>query len=162
MTIFILKKSPKGNHFFFYFSAETKPIKISSSSNRNNNMIKERPEILKQSPSSFVDVRVNDSDDSLDSPPIQYEYSPQSKTSNSTVSHHKNNVHHIPEQDNINQEMLLDSMIEDAHDDQIDNNRAMRKPNRLSHKFQSNTESNDVFLLLDGDEHLTVCYFYSL
>jgi hypothetical protein len=110
-------------------------------------MAKEPKVTPRPSPSSFEDVRVNDSDESLDSPPIQHEYS--------TVSRHKNNADRNPQQHNFNQEMLFDSMIDD---DQIDNNRAMKKTNRLSQK----SESNDVFLLLDADEHLTVCHCYSI
>ena len=120
-------------------------------------MLKERIATPKQSGSSFEDVKVNDSDESLDSPPIRKEYFAQSKTSNSTVSRQSNP---IPKQHNFNQQLLSDSMIDD--EDQIDNNRAIKKTNRLSQKFQSNNESNDVFLLLNANEQLTVSSFLSL
>jgi hypothetical protein len=123
-------------------------------------MLKERIATPKQSGSSFEDVKVNDSDESLDSPPIRKEYFTQSKTSNSTVSRQSNP---IPKQHNFNQQLLLDSMIDNEDDeDQIDNNRAIKKTNRLSQKFPSNNESNDVFLLLNANEQLTVSSFLSL
>jgi len=138
---------------------ETKPIKINSSSNGHNNMLKERITTPKQSGSSFEDVKVDDSDEIYHSLPMKKENPTQSKTSNSAVSHHNKNSNYIPEQHNFNQQMLLESMLDNEHEDQTDNNYANRKPNRLSQKLQSNNDSNDVFLLLDGHEHLTVNIF---
>lgn len=142
--------------------AETKPIKINSSSNGNNNMLIERITTPKQSGSSFEDVKVDDSDESYNSPPIRKEHSIQLKTSNSTASHYNNkNSNHIPKQHNFNQQMLIESMRDDGdqEEDQLDNNRASRTSNRLSQKLQSNNDSNDVLLLLDAHEHLTVIKF---
>jgi len=144
----------------FYYSnqqrPETKPIKINSTSN-GNNMLKERISTPKQLGFSFEDVKVDDSDEIYNSPPRRKEYSTQLKTSNSTISDHNNNSsNHIPKQHSFNQQMLLESLLDNDDEDQIDNNRAIKKTNRLSQKFQSNNDSNDAFLLLDAHEHLTV------
>jgi hypothetical protein len=122
-------------------------------------MLQERIATPKQSEFSFEDVRVDDSDENYNSPPIRKDYSTQSKTFNSTVSHHHNNSNHIPKQHNFNQQMLLESMLDNEDEDHIDNNHAIKKPTRSSQKFQSNNDSNDVFLLLDANEHLTVTEF---
>jgi hypothetical protein len=137
---------------------ETKPIKINSSSN-GNNMLKERLVTPKQSGSSFEDIKVDDSDENYNSSPMRKEYSTQSKISNSTVSHHNNNSNYIPKQHNFNQQMLIESMLDNVDEDQTNNNRATKKTNRLSQKLQSNNDSNNVFLLLDAHEHLTVNIF---
>ena len=57
--------------------------------------------------------------------------------------------------------MLLESMLDNADDDQIDNNnRAIKTNHHLSNKAPSNTDSNGVFLLLNANEHLTVSQHY--
>jgi hypothetical protein len=56
--------------------------------------------------------------------------------------------------------MLLESMIDNVDEDHTDNNRSINKNHRLSHKSQSDTDSNGVFLLLDANEHLTVTQYF--
>jgi hypothetical protein len=135
----------------------TKPIKINSSSNGNNNHSTERTNTIpKQSGSSFEDVKVDDSDDNYNSPPMNKQHLTKPKISNSSVSRHSNNANQIPKQHNFDGQMLLESMLDNVDNDQVDNNRATKNTNRLSHKSQSNNASNGVFLLLDANEHLTV------
>ena len=148
----------------FYYSdqhrTETKPIKISSSSNGNNTPSNGRPATtIKQSASSFEDVKVDDSDDSFNSSPIKKQHSTKSKLPNSSISRQNNNANYIPKQHNFDGQMLLESMLDNEDEDQIDSNRAIKNTNRLSQKSQSNNGSNGVFLLLDANEHLTVSYF---
>lgn len=121
-------------------------------------MHRERTATTKQAGPKFEDVNVNDSDESVGSPPIQYVHSPPSKTSSSRLSRHNNNLNHIPTPDNLDQQMLFDSMREGDDDeaDQIDNNDAPKNIHRLSHRPRSSAEPGDVFLLLDAKEHLTV------
>lgn len=150
---------------FDYSSAhrhpESKPMKISATSKTTS---KERTAMPQHSPFDFEDVNVNDSDESQDSPPIQYIHSPPGKSSNSKVpQHNKNNHHHNRnlKPDHFDQRMLHDSMIEgddDETDSPIDKYPIMKQSHRpLSHRLSLNNESSDVFLLLDGVEHLTVC-----
>ncbi len=56
--------------------------------------------------------------------------------------------------------MLLESMIDNLDEDHTDNNRTINKNHRLSHKSQSDADSNGVFLLLDANEHLTVTQYF--
>ncbi|CAF1075055.1 unnamed protein product [Adineta steineri] len=116
---------------------ETQPIKIVSSSNVNTNNIK-------PSASSFEDVRVDDSDENCTTPPSRKEHSKKSTTrQNNTKSNH------VPKRHNFNQQMLLESMLDDGENDQSDkiNNRLLQ---------QNHTDSNRGFLLLDANEHLTI------
>ncbi|CAF3548356.1 unnamed protein product, partial [Rotaria socialis] len=129
----------------------TKPIKINSSSN-----VKQRNQIPIQSPCSFEDVQVDDSDENYNSPPQRKENSIKSKSSNSTSSPYTSNSNHIPKQHNLNEQMLLESMLDNEADDQNNNHQTTRNHNRLSHKSSANTDSNGVFLLLNASEHLTV------
>ncbi|CAF0874456.1 unnamed protein product [Adineta ricciae] len=105
----------------------TQPIKIIPSSNVNNKPIK-------PSASSFEDVQVDDTDETLISPPNR-----------------KQHANHIPKRHNFNQEMLLESMIDDRENDQVDTHHLPSKSVQ-----QSNSESTRGFLLLDANEHLTV------
>ncbi|CAF1118512.1 unnamed protein product [Rotaria magnacalcarata] len=129
----------------------TKPIKINSSSN-----VKQRNQIPIQSPCSFEDIQVDDSDENYNSPPKRKENSIKSKTSNSTSSPYTSNSNHIPKQHNLNEQMLLESMLDNEADDRNNNHQTNRNHNRLSHKSSANTDSNGVFLLLNASEHLTV------
>ncbi|CAF4755670.1 unnamed protein product, partial [Rotaria sp. Silwood1] len=122
----------------------TKPIQINSPNS------KERPKNSIPSSSSFEDVKVDDSDENYNSPPIRKEYGTKSKISNSNP---------IPKQHNLDEQMLLESMLDNDSDDQRNNHHAMRNNtnnNRLPHKSPINTDSNGVFLLLNAQEHLTV------
>ena len=146
--------------------SETKPMKISASSKANKTTTKSE-----QSGHAFEDVNFNDNDDSQDSPPVQYVHSPPSKSSHPKVVHRNNNSNRNLKPDHCDQQMLLHSMMEgvdddddddDNDDDQVNNNVPMRKSNRSSsHRSSSNNESSDVFLLLDANEHLTVCQSFS-
>jgi zinc finger FYVE domain-containing protein 1 len=107
---------------------QTKPIKIISSSNINT----------KPSPSSFEDIQVDDSDES-----------PSNKKSINHIQNIKTN--HTPKRHNFNEQMLLESMLDDGDHDQI-----MKTTNRLPQQTQSNINSNKGFLLLDNNEHLTI------
>ncbi|CAF2386562.1 unnamed protein product [Rotaria sp. Silwood2] len=124
----------------------TKPIQINSSPNS-----KERTKnpIPSPSPSSFEDIKVDDSDETYSSPPIRKEYGMKSKISNSNP---------IPKQHNFDEQMLLESMLDNDSDDQKNNHHVNRtnNNNRNSHKPSTNTDSNGVFLLLNAQEHLTV------
>jgi len=139
------------------YRIETKPIAINSSSNGNNSNTKSPIRSPQQFGSSFEDVRINDIDQNYNSPPVRKEHSTKSKISN---SHHNNKSYHLPKQHNLDQQMLLESMIDNLDEDQTDNNRTINKNHRLSHKSQSDTDSNGVFLLLDANEHLTVTQYF--
>ncbi|CAF4303403.1 unnamed protein product, partial [Adineta steineri] len=80
----------------------------------------------------------------------------KTKISHSSTNHHNNNLNQVPTQHSLNQQMLLDSMIDNDDEDQIDNKRTTKKNHRQSQKLQPNADSNGVFLLLDANEHLTV------
>ncbi|CAF3717882.1 unnamed protein product [Adineta steineri] len=138
------------------YRTETKPIKINSVSNGNHKKAHVRNSTPKQSGSSFEDVKVDSSDDNTYSPPIRKEQSTKTKNSHSSTNHHNNNLNQVPTQHSLNQQMLLDSMIDNDDEDQIDNKRTTKKTHRQSQKLQSNADSNGVFLLLDANEHLTV------
>ncbi|CAF0821645.1 unnamed protein product [Adineta steineri] len=138
------------------YRTETKPIKINSVSNGNHKKAHVRNSTPKQSGSSFEDVKVDSSDDNTYSPPIRKEQSTKTKISHSTTNHHNNNLNQVPTQHSLNQQMLLDSMIDNDDEDQIDNKRTTKKTHRQSQKLQPNADSNGVFLLLDANEHLTV------
>ena len=116
---------------------DTPPIKISSSYNGSTSQPQGRTHIPKQSgSSSFEDVKVDDSDDACNSPP-------------------QRNGNHVPTQHNLNQQMLLESMIDDSVDeDRTDRRRPTKHTQRPPLKHQP--ESRGVFLLLDANEHLTV------
>ncbi|UJR09856.1 hypothetical protein I4U23_014078 [Adineta vaga] len=112
------------------YRTETQPIKIIPSSNVNT-------KTMKPSATSFEDVQVDDSDDNHTSPPNRKQYSNQT-----------------PKRHNFNQEMLLESMLDEEKNDQPDNHLSSKTTNRLSH--QSASDANRGFLLLDANEHLTV------
>ncbi len=117
--------------FFILFSdQQTKPIQIISSSNVNTKN-------LKPSASSFEDVHVDDSDENFISP-----------TNEKAVHRQQNKSNLTPKRHNFNEQMLLESMLDDGDQDQM-----MKNKNRIS---QQNIDSNKGFLLLDNNEHLTV------
>ena len=134
---------------------ESKPIRIHSAANGNNNS-KEGSANSKQSLSSFEDVKVDDSDENYNSPPVRKEHMLKSKFSNSINSSQNKNSSYIPRQHNLDEQMLLDSMIDNDIDDHGTNRQTIQNNNRLPHKSSSASDSNGVFLLLDANEHLTV------
>lgn len=103
---------------------KTKPIKIAKSSNVNKNE-KSEP----TSSSSFENVQVDENN------------SPTSNTK-------PNKQNSLPEQHNFNQQMLLESMIEDNENDQRNIN------------LPQNAQLRKEFLLIDANEHLTVRKIY--
>ncbi len=122
---------------------ETQPIKIVSSSNVNNKDVK-------PSASSFEDVQVDDSDENYTSPSDRKEHSMKS------ISDQNNKSNHVPKRHNFNEQMLLESMLDDSENDQRDSHLSIKNNNRLQQQNQSNIDSNRGFLLLDANEHLTV------
>lgn len=106
-----------------------------------------------QSPCSFEDIQVDDSDENFQSFPPKKE--PLIK-SNCSTSPYTNNRNLIPKQHNLDEQMLLESMLETEDNEHNNNHQTNRNHNRLSHKSSVNAESDGVFLLLNANEHLTV------
>lgn len=132
-------------------------MKISASPSKpNKSTPKERPVMHQQLGFAFEDVSVNDSDESQDSPPLQYIHSPPSKSSH----RNNNNLHRNLKPDHFDQKLLAESMMEDDDDnddDQINSNVPTRRIQRSSsHRSSLNGESSDVLFLLDANENLTV------
>ena len=111
--------------FFLFSDQQTKPITIVPPSNVNT----KNP---KPSASSFEDVQVDDNDEN-------YQQS---------INRDNNKSNQIPKRHNFNEQMLLESMLDDG-----DHDRTTKNTNRLP---QQNIDSNKGFLLLDNNEHLTV------
>ena len=118
---------------------ETQPIKIVSTPNA-----KSQP--AKPSASSFEDVQVDDSDDNHTSPPNRKQKSAKSVAYSS----------HVPKQHNFDQQMLLESMLDDGENDHLDSHSSRKNLSRLAQQNQANEDSNGGFVLLDANEQLTV------
>ncbi|CAM4913980.1 unnamed protein product [Rotaria socialis] len=120
---------------------KTEPININTPSNVNT-------ESAQPAASSFEDVQVDDDNESKTSP------------SNRQVRAMKSIA--VPERHSFNQQMLLESMLEDSEHDQ----HTIKTNNRLLQQNQSNIDLRKEFLLFDADEHLTVNneseFFHSL
>lgn len=125
---------------------ETKPIKINSSPNTNS---QERIVPPKASLSSFEDVIVDNTDEDTHSSSTKKENKTKSKLSNSSFSRHDKNSNYTPQQHNFDEQMLLDSMIDETVEDEKANH-------QTNHRRSNHSNSNDVFLLLNAKENLTV------
>ncbi|CAF3018527.1 unnamed protein product, partial [Rotaria sp. Silwood2] len=119
---------------------KTKPIKILTSSNVNN-------ENTEPSAYSFEDVQVDDNNQSSLN---------QKQNSIELITHQMNKPNSIPKQHNFNQQMLLESMIDANENDQQDNHHTVKTDNTLSQQDQSNNDSQKEFLLFDANENLTI------
>ncbi|CAF4843715.1 unnamed protein product [Rotaria sp. Silwood1] len=108
---------------------ETKSIKIIPSFNINN-------ENIEPSAYSFEDVQVNNNNDENNLSLLK-----QKEDSIELLIHQRDRSNSIPKQDNFNQQMLLESMIDD---------------NENIQQNQFNINSSKEFLLFDANEHLTI------
>ena len=79
----------------------------------------------------------------------------KSKNSNTSIPHY------IPQQHNLDQQMLLDSMVDYGDEDQTDNHHTTKNSHRPT-QLHTKTASQGVFLLLDANERLTVRTLHSL
>jgi hypothetical protein len=61
----------------------------------------------------------------------------------------------MPKQHNLDQKMLLESMMDDEDNDQND---SVNQNHRLSRKTGSMPDRHGPLLILDGEEHLAVSY----
>lgn len=127
---------------------ESKPIKIASSYNEKNVHNKTKTPVQKQSASSFETVLVDDNNDLFSSPSPRNDY-----TKNKTRS--PPNRNQVPKQHNFDQNLLLESMIDEGNEE---NNAPNDFNHRSSSKYATVPDSNGVFLLLDANEHLTVSH----
>ncbi|CAF1114250.1 unnamed protein product, partial [Rotaria sordida] len=117
---------------------ETKPIKIPASSNVNNDN-------TEPSAYSFEDIQIDNNDENNISLLNRKEHSIQS------VTYQMNKSNSMPKQHNFNQQMLLESMIDDN-----ENDHTIKSDNCLSQQNQSDSDSQKEFLLFDTNEHLTI------
>ncbi|CAF4708027.1 unnamed protein product, partial [Rotaria sp. Silwood1] len=112
---------------------EAKPFYPPLSSDEHNNNIHKQNNYKNTAASTFADIELNNYDEHYISPSQQQNDLKQTKTSTSTISQQKQNTNHIYKQEKDN-EQLSDADYQ---------------------RNQLNTDSNEVFLLLNAQEHLT-------
>ncbi|CAF0831103.1 unnamed protein product [Rotaria sordida] len=113
---------------------EAKPIYPHLPSNDHNNNSHKQNNYKNTSAFIFADIELDDYDENYISPSEQQNNSKQTKMSTATISQQKQNTNHIYKREKFNE--------------QISDTDCQQNP--------LNTNSNEVFLLLDAHEHLTV------